>query len=130
MNTLEQANQILKDRAAESAKREKEREAEIISAAKKKADEELNKILKQKEKKLEADAIKKAKDDVSKDIKGGRLLFEDGLILEPRFNRLVIFSPGLLHGVEPFRGKRTSININPWKHEIHGWTRDYEGSTE
>ena len=68
--------------------------------------------------------------NVSKDIKGGRLLFEDGVIVEPRFNRLVIFSPGLLHGVEPFRGKRTSININPWKHEIHGWTRDYEGSTE
>ena len=68
--------------------------------------------------------------NVSDDIKGGKLLFEDGVTIEPKFNRLVIFSPGLRHGVEPFRGKRTSININPWKHEIHGWTRDYEGSTE
>ena len=69
--------------------------------------------------------------NVSEDIKGGRLLFyDDGVIVEPKFNRLVIFSPGLLHGVEPFRGKRTSININPWNYEIHGWTRNYEGSTE
>ena len=68
--------------------------------------------------------------NVSKDIEGGRLLFHDeGVIVEPRFNRLVIFSPGLLHGVEPFRGKRTSININPWKDEIHGWTPNYESST-
>ena len=68
--------------------------------------------------------------NVSDDIKGGKLLFEDGVTIQPKFNRLVIFSPGLYHGVEPFRGKRTSININPWKHEIHGWTRDYEGGTE
>ena len=68
--------------------------------------------------------------NVSDDIRGGKLLFEDGVTIEPKFNRLVIFSPGLYHGVEPFRGKRTSININPWKHEIHGWTRDYEGGTE
>ena len=68
--------------------------------------------------------------NVSKDIKGGRLLFEDGVILEPRFNRLVIFSPGLLHGVEPFRGKRTSININPWIKPISGWTGNNESSTK
>ena len=69
--------------------------------------------------------------NVSKDIEGGRLLFHDeGVIVEPRFNRLVIFSPGLLHGVEPFRGKRTSININPWENAIKNWTVDYEGSTE
>ena len=67
--------------------------------------------------------------NVSDDIKGGKLLFEDGVTIEPKFNRLVIFSPGLRHGVEPFRGKRTSININPWKDEIHGWTPNYESST-
>ena len=68
--------------------------------------------------------------NVSDDIKGGKLLFEDGVTIQPKFNRLVIFSPGLYHGVEPFRGKRTSININPWKYEIKNWTVDYEGSTE
>ena len=67
--------------------------------------------------------------NVSDDIKGGKLLFEDGVIIEPKFNRLVIFSPGLRHGVEPFRGKRTSININPWEHKINGWTPNYESST-
>ena len=66
--------------------------------------------------------------NVSDDIKGGKLLFEDGVIIEPKFNRLVIFSPGLRHGVEPFRGKRTSININPWEHKINGWTPNYESS--
>ena len=66
--------------------------------------------------------------NVSDDIRGGKLLFEDGVTIEPKFNRLVIFSPGLYHGVEPFRGKRTSININPWEHEIQNWTVDYEGS--
>ena len=67
--------------------------------------------------------------NVSDDIKGGKLLFEDGVTIEPKFNRLVIFSPGLRHGVEPFRGKRTSININPWEHKIDGWTPNYESST-
>ena len=67
--------------------------------------------------------------NVSDDIKGGKLLFEDGVTIQPKFNRLVIFSPGLYHGVEPFRGKRTSININPWEHKIDGWTPNYESST-
>ena len=67
--------------------------------------------------------------NVSDDIKGGKLLFEDGVTIEPKFNRLVIFSPGLRHGVEPFRGKRTSININSWEHKINGWTPNYESST-
>ena len=59
--------------------------------------------------------------NVSEDIKGGKLLFENGVTVEPKFNRLVIFSPALYHGVEPFRGKRTSININPWIEPISGW---------
>ena len=59
--------------------------------------------------------------NVSEDVQGGKLLFENGIIVEPKVNRLVIFSPGLYHGVEPFRGKRTSININPWIEPIYGW---------
>jgi hypothetical protein len=66
--------------------------------------------------------------NVSEDIKGGKLLFENGVTVEPKFNRLVIFSPGLYHGVEVFRGKRTSININPWIEPIRGWTGDNESS--
>ena len=51
---------------------------------------------------------------VSEDIKGGSLMFESGVTVKPKTNRLVIFAPGLYHGVQPFRGKRTSINTNPW----------------
>ena len=39
------------------------------------------------------------------DLKGGKLHIEDDIIT-PRTNRLVIFSPGKYHCVEPFLGKR------------------------
>ena len=58
----------------------------------------------------------------------GKLLFENGVKVKPKFNRLVIFSPGLYHGVEPFVGKRISININPWSDPIYGWTGNNESS--
>ena len=45
---------------------------------------------------------------------GGQLEFNNGISVKPIKNRLVIFSPGLLHGVEEFTGKRVSVNINPW----------------
>ena len=45
---------------------------------------------------------------------GGQLMFKNQVVITPKRNRLVVFSPGLYHGVQQFRGKRTSININPW----------------
>ena len=45
---------------------------------------------------------------------GGKLLFENGIEIIPKRNRVVMFSPGLLHSVQPFRGERISYNINPW----------------
>ncbi len=51
---------------------------------------------------------------VSEDIMGGELMFENGVRIKPKANRLVVFAPGLYHGVQPFRGKRVSINTNPW----------------
>ncbi len=45
---------------------------------------------------------------------GGNLIFENGVVVAPKRNRLVVFAPGLYHSVKPFRGKRISININPW----------------
>jgi len=69
MSSLQEANKILKDKAAESTKKAKEREAQIISEANKKAEEAAKTMIKQKEKKLETDAIKKAKDEVSRDLK-------------------------------------------------------------
>ena len=48
-----------------------------------------------------------------KNLQGGELLVEDTTIT-PKENRLVIFSPGLLHKVNEFEGKRVSLSINPW----------------
>ena len=44
--------------------------------------------------------------------------------IQPIPNRLVLFDPGVLHCVNAFRGKRTSININPWQY----WRIISEGS--
>jgi len=44
---------------------------------------------------------------------GGDFGSED-LRLAPRTNRLLCFSPGVLHHVYPFQGKRVAIAINPW----------------
>ncbi len=46
-------------------------------------------------------------------MKGGNLHIEDDIIT-PKSNRLVIFSPKLNHFVEPFRGDRISLCVNPW----------------
>ena len=51
------------------------------------------------------------------DLEGGRLIVEDDVIT-PRTNRLVLFPPGKYHTVENFKGKRVSLLVNPWNHEI------------
>lgn len=53
--------------------------------------------------------------NVGKDLSGGLLSIEDEVLIKPKTNRLVIFSPGLLHGVKEFKGKRSSLLVNPWK---------------
>lgn len=50
--------------------------------------------------------------------KGGELVFDD-VIVTPKENRLVLFKPGLMHGVNDFTGSRTSLNINPWATKIY-----------
>lgn len=50
---------------------------------------------------------------VSPKIFGGNLHVEDKIVV-PRTNRLVVFSPGLLHHIEPFEGERISVVYNPW----------------
>jgi len=49
----------------------------------------------------------------------GKLQFKNGVEITPIENRLVVFSPGLYHGVEQFKGVRTSININPWNTRLY-----------
>ena len=53
--------------------------------------------------------------DVDDDLNGGLLNIENNIFVKPKTNRFVLFSPGLLHGVEEFTGKRSSFLVNPWK---------------
>lgn len=48
---------------------------------------------------------------------GGDLVFET-LRISPVVNRLVIFSPNLLHVVEDFSGARMSVAVNPWQYKL------------
>ena len=61
--------------------------------------------------------------DVSNDLIGGRLCVFDEFTqskhyVEPNRNRLVLFSSGVLHRVEPLEGRRQSLIINPWRATI------------
>ncbi len=55
--------------------------------------------------------------EVSDKLEGGRLFVEHDIIT-PKTNRLVLFPPGKYHTVENFTGKRVSLLVNPWNHEI------------
>lgn len=67
--SLTNANQILKERDAQSSKKMKEREKEILSQATKKADAEANKKMKEREKELQLEATKKADAEANKKFK-------------------------------------------------------------
>lgn len=51
------------------------------------------------------------------ELRGGKLHIEDDIIT-PKSNRLVIFSPGKYHCVEPFLGKRITLCVNPWSEKL------------
>ena len=51
-------------------------------------------------------------------LKGGELIIDNDLVVIPKTNRLVIFSPAKFHGVNPFEGKRVSLLVNPWNHPL------------
>jgi len=40
--------------------------------------------------------------------------YTEDIMLKPKTNRLLIFSPGLLHGVRLYKGYRKAVSINPW----------------
>lgn len=54
-----------------------------------------------------------------KDLIGGELVFEEGIEVIPKRNRLVIFSQGLEHRVRTFKGHRVSIAVNPWSTKLY-----------
>ena len=43
--------------------------------------------------------------------------FNSVISIPPVCNRLVLFSPGLLHRINPFEGERYSLAVNIWGHE-------------
>ena len=44
--------------------------------------------------------------------------FQSVISIPPVMNRLVLFSPGLLHRINPFQGERYSIAANVWSHPL------------
>jgi hypothetical protein len=50
------------------------------------------------------------------DVVGGNFLTET-VTVKPITNRMIVFSPGLLHGVESFTGTRLAVAVNPWTHK-------------
>ncbi len=55
---------------------------------------------------------------VDKDLKGGRVVFEDDTTVVPKTNRLIIFGPGVWHSVEEYTGERFALIIGPWNKKI------------
>lgn len=53
-------------------------------------------------------------------LEGGWFMTEAERI-KPKTNRLIIFSPGLYHGVEHYTGERISIAVNPWSAKPKGY---------
>ena len=47
------------------------------------------------------------------DLVGGEFYTADMRCI-PKTNRLILFSPGIHHGVSPFVGTRTAVSVNPW----------------
>lgn len=54
------------------------------------------------------------------DVVGGNFMTETASV-KPVTNRMIAFAPGLMHGVEPFTGKRLSVAVNPWAHKPMGY---------
>ncbi len=50
----------------------------------------------------------------------GGEFYTDDVRYFPRTNRLVLFSPGMEHGVSAYTGKRMAVSINPWRQRPRG----------
>lgn len=51
---------------------------------------------------------------------GGSFRTED-ICITPKTNRLVVFGPGIYHGVDDFSGVRVAVAINPWATTPEGY---------
>jgi hypothetical protein len=50
----------------------------------------------------------------------GGEFYTDDVRYFPKANRLVLFSPGIEHGVSAYTGKRMAVSINPWRQRPRG----------
>lgn len=50
----------------------------------------------------------------------GGEFYTDNVRYFPRPNRLVLFSPGIEHGVSAYTGTRMAVSINPWRQRPRG----------
>ena len=50
----------------------------------------------------------------------GGEFYTDDIRYFPKSNRLVLFSPGIEHGVSAYTGRRMAISINPWRTRPRG----------
>jgi len=51
------------------------------------------------------------------DLAGGEFI-SNSEIIRPVENRLVLFSAGLMHKVDPYTGTRIAVSINPWARRL------------
>ena len=50
----------------------------------------------------------------------GGEFYTDDVRYFPKTNRLVVFSPGIEHGVSAYTGQRMAVSLNPWRVRPHG----------
>jgi hypothetical protein len=53
-------------------------------------------------------------------VTGGEFRTES-ITVKPITNRMVVFAPGILHGVEEYTGTRMSVAVNPWAKKPMGY---------
>ena len=50
----------------------------------------------------------------------GGEFYTDDVRFFPKANRLVMFSPGIAHGVSAYTGSRVAVSFNPWRQKPRG----------
>jgi hypothetical protein len=53
-------------------------------------------------------------------LKDGQFM-TDTINVTPINNRMIVFAPGIMHGVQPYEGKRVSLAVNPWATKPMGY---------
>jgi len=53
-------------------------------------------------------------------LKDGQFM-TDTINVTPINNRMLVFAPGIMHGVQPYEGTRVSLAVNPWTTKPMGY---------